>query len=258
MNENIYKQIPEDIMKAINSSDVYTALEKIGDDFDLNIDQIGQLNYLTEQVMIGILKSDKYIDTVSEELEINRSKARDVAESVNKMIFLPIRESMRRMQDISNGDVTPPPPRPVIKAPAITTEPSTSAQIKKEEVILPNKQEVVFSTNTADAKSGVDIQNNIDPQININTQNNTETSRKEIGEIEKMGNFTIDKHDINEPQFDDTSSDQNIAKEDMLKVIEEPEKIVEHLLPSGSDKKEPIVIKTVPGHRDDPYREPLI
>jgi hypothetical protein len=239
MNENIYKQIPEDIKKAINSSEVYTALEKIGDDFDLNIDQIGQLNYLTEQVMIGILKSDKYVDTVSEELEINRSKARDVAESVNKMIFLPIRESMRRMQDISEGNITPPPPRPVIKAPSVTNVPQNNTQ-----------NENVYTKP---------IEQNIEivPTEPIKTENVQDISRKEIGEIEKMGNFTIDKHESEGPQFED-----QMEKEDMMKVIEEPENVVEHLLPSGvsggSNKKEPIVIKTVPGQKSDPYREPLI
>lgn len=243
MNENIYKQIPEDIKKAINSSEVYTALEKIGDDFDLNIDQIGQLNYLTEQVMIGILKSDKYVDTVSEELEINRSKARDVAESVNKMIFLPIRESMRRMQDISEGNITPPPPRPVIKAPSVTTTPQNNTQ-NEGVYIKPVEQNI-----------------EIVPTEPIKTENVQDISKKEIGEIEKVGNFTIDKHESEGPQFED-----QMEKEDMMKVIEEPENVVEHLLPSGSNKessngsnkKEPIVIKTVPGQMTDPYREPLI
>jgi hypothetical protein len=95
------------------------------------------------------------------------------------------------------------------------------------------------------------------PTEPIKTENVQDISRKEIGEIEKMGNFTIDKHESEGPQFED-----QMEKEDMMKVIEEPENVVEHLLPSGvsggSNKKEPIVIKTVPGQKSDPYREPLI
>jgi hypothetical protein len=108
-------QIPEDVLNIIKSSSVYIKLEEIGNKFDLNIDQVGELNVLTEQVMIGKLPSSKYIDSVAKELEITRDKAREIVETINSDIFIMVKESIRKAQEKAELDLTPPPPTPMTR-----------------------------------------------------------------------------------------------------------------------------------------------
>ena len=57
MENKKIQNIPADIKKATDSSDVYTKLEKIGDRYNLMLDQVGELNMYVEQMMTGKIKS---------------------------------------------------------------------------------------------------------------------------------------------------------------------------------------------------------
>lgn len=215
-----YNQIPQDIMDIIQSSDVYIKLEEIGNVFDLNIDQVGELNLLTEQVMIGKIPSNKYIDTVAKELEITRNKARDIVDAVNNKIFFMVKESIRKIQEKNELDLNPPPPTPVIRSPYI----NKPSPVVKE---VPN-----FTEKKPDIQPIQPIQNNIEKEnekalptpppptnlpgvtvpekINYNPfvkpidnkeqidikkiVSEEEVPHEDIAKIEEMGNFTIERH----------------------------------------------------------------
>ncbi len=111
-NQNT-QNIPVDILEAIDSSHVYTKLEKIADRYNLHIDQLGQLNVDTEGVMIGKIKSDKFVETIAKDLEISEEIAEKIAIDINNEIFASLRESLRKMQEnkeIKSIPLSTPPP----------------------------------------------------------------------------------------------------------------------------------------------------
>lgn len=235
----IFESLPEDLKEAIVSTETTTKTREISDKNSLMLDQLSELVDEINLLILGLTKTKDFTSNISKRLNIPYDQALSISKDVNTNILDSIRSSLQKVQDKYN-EPSPPPPRPVIKAPSVTTVPQNNT-----------KNENVYT-------KPVEQQNiEIVPTEPIKTENVQDISRKEIGEIEKMGNFTIDKHESEGPQFED-----QMEKEDMMKVIEEPENVVEHLLPSGvsggSNKKEPIVIKTVPGQKNDPYREPLI
>jgi hypothetical protein len=147
--ENNQQNLPPDIVAAINSSDVYTKLEKIGDRYGLLIDQLGYLNMYTEQIMIGKLKSKDFVPTVAKELEISQQTAEKITADINNEIFSALRESLRKIQEEKETSAEPvtivykPPIAPIEKAGQFTVvnkTPSASPlyndhSLSKEEVL---------------------------------------------------------------------------------------------------------------------------
>ncbi len=135
MQDNSKNQIPAGILKAIEESEVYTALEKIGDTYGLLIDQIGSLDMVTRQVLLGNIKSSDYIDEIAKELEISNQTAEKIATDVNTKIFTPLKESMRKSQEATIAPPPAPSIAPIEKAGNFTVEkpqPSASSIYKEE------------------------------------------------------------------------------------------------------------------------------
>ncbi len=111
------QNLPADILQAIESSDVYTKLEKIADRYSLLLDQLGTLNMYTERLMIGKIKTSDFVETIEKDLEIPNSIAAKIASDINHEVFEGLRESLRNMQEekeilqtVSPVPITPPAP----------------------------------------------------------------------------------------------------------------------------------------------------
>jgi hypothetical protein len=136
MDQNESNQLPTDIQKAIDNADVYTALKKIGDEYGLMIDQLGTLDRITRQVLIGKVRSSQYISLVAKELEISNQTAEKIAVDVNTQIFAPLRESLRKMQEKAETEpvenaATNAPVQSSIKGASPQTPPPPTAPIEK-------------------------------------------------------------------------------------------------------------------------------
>lgn len=99
MNKTTEQNIPQDILDVIKKSDMFNRLEKIGNKYNLMIDQMGQLSADTRMVMLGKERSDKFVDNIAKNLEIPRDTAQNIARDINDEIFSSIRESIRKMQE---------------------------------------------------------------------------------------------------------------------------------------------------------------
>ncbi|HEY4503553.1 MAG TPA: hypothetical protein VJJ28_00370 [Candidatus Paceibacterota bacterium] len=229
-NQNT-QNLPADILKAIESSDVYTHLESIGDRYNLLIDQIGQLNADTEKLMVGKLKSEIFVITIAKDLEISQEIAQKISDDINNEIFTGLRESLRKMQEQSEKKFTNP----------LTPPPPPTFQIPKPVPLTPT---------TPIPKPPI-----TQPPQKIN-----------ISSIEKVGNFTIEKRPLsNSPQYKDT----NLKREDVLRDMENPTtksgvSFVDHLLskPLSNEMQTETKNKTappqgLPEYTADPYREPI-
>ncbi len=122
MDKNIqkkYESLPDDVRKAIDSTELPLKLQKISSDQGLHVDQAGILEEEVASVMLGIIHPDEFVDAIEERLGISTEKAIDITTSVNMEIIIPIRESLMTLH-----------------------EKESSIETRAEEV-LPSKEEVL-------------------------------------------------------------------------------------------------------------------
>ena len=93
--KTILKNLPEEFQKAITSPKVYENLIEIGKEFNLHIDQIGELDSETRLLMLGITKPNDYIKNIENRLEISKSDAEKIASEAKEKILLSVRHFMQ-------------------------------------------------------------------------------------------------------------------------------------------------------------------
>ncbi|HBB56708.1 TPA: hypothetical protein DEW47_03440 [Patescibacteria group bacterium] len=98
--ENIYSNLPEDLRSAIFSIETDEEIVKIGKKYNLNIDKIGNLGNETGMVMLGVTMSSEFVSNLVKLLEIDKTKAGEIASDVNERIFKKVRDSLRRVHNL--------------------------------------------------------------------------------------------------------------------------------------------------------------
>lgn len=97
----LYKKLPQDLQDAIFSVDVTNSIEEIGKKYNLLIDKMGLLADETGMVMLGETHPRDYISNLSQKLGIDKETARKIAEDINQQIFQKVRESLRKIHEIT-------------------------------------------------------------------------------------------------------------------------------------------------------------
>ncbi len=146
--------IPKEILEAIKSSSVYSKLESIGARYNLLLDQIGQLEVDTRMVLIGKLPSVKFIDTVARDLEIDKEISEKIVKDINEEIFMPLRESIRKVQEeitLEQNTVPIPPSRPLTPL-----EKAGNFEIVKDKPVSTSPQYNNSSLNKAQILDGIE------------------------------------------------------------------------------------------------------
>lgn len=105
------QELPEEIRLAVQSADLDTKIQVIGQKHQLHIDQIGNLEDETLLVMLGFSDPAEFMDHLVERTSVTPVQASLIAADVAHEIFMPIRESMRlwaeRRKLIKDTDPTP-------------------------------------------------------------------------------------------------------------------------------------------------------
>lgn len=91
--------IPPQLKKLAESAELYDQSEKIGNKFNLMIDQIGELDAEIRGVLLGIFKPSDFTNHITERLEIKKDLAQQITEEVNKEIFETIKKTLRADQE---------------------------------------------------------------------------------------------------------------------------------------------------------------
>lgn len=98
INERMEK-LPLDLQQAINSTDNEQIIQEIGKRHHLHIDQIGELDNEIWQVMLGLEPAANFTTKIQARLGISQNEAEQIAGEVNSEIFLPIRESLKQIEE---------------------------------------------------------------------------------------------------------------------------------------------------------------
>ena len=98
--EEIYKTLPDDLKRAFFSANKDKIVESIGRKHSLAIDKIGDLANETGMVMLGVTHPNEFIANLADRLEVDKEKARIIAQEINEQIFKPVRESLRKIHNM--------------------------------------------------------------------------------------------------------------------------------------------------------------
>ena len=100
-----FDQLPQDLQDAILAVETSDKLQLIAKKFGLHIDQTGEMGSETGLVMLGITHPTEFIGNLEKRLGVERAKAAQIAGEVNEQIFLPIRDSLKKIHAESEAEV---------------------------------------------------------------------------------------------------------------------------------------------------------
>ena len=93
LNE-VIKNLPQSIQKAVLSNDFVISVQEIGASQDLYIWQTGALEQECQITFLGLHKSSDFRSNLIKILEIDQKKAEEIQKEVNEKIFMPMRHLM--------------------------------------------------------------------------------------------------------------------------------------------------------------------
>lgn len=124
-----FESLPDDMKAVISSSDTASLIQTIGTQYGLRIDAIGALVEYSGLIMLGLIKSEEFVDALVRETGVDREKAANMALDVDTQVFSQVRNSLRQAQYTSTSENrfetgsdfakpitpnTPPTPEPVL------------------------------------------------------------------------------------------------------------------------------------------------
>lgn len=105
----------ENIEKLIDSGIVFDEIVKIGEKYNLHIDQVGDLSLSTRQLALGTEKKEDFLKNIMERLEIEEELAQKLTDEINQNIFLRIRQLLQRAEVTKESVDTPETPEQILK-----------------------------------------------------------------------------------------------------------------------------------------------
>ena len=94
-----FQNLPSEVKELLYSPEMSFTMQEVGRKNALHLDQIDSLNTETGQVMLGFASPEEFISNLVEMLRVDHTKAEAVAKDVNDMLFVKIRESMKKMYE---------------------------------------------------------------------------------------------------------------------------------------------------------------
>ena len=98
--KEIFQDLPKDVKDAVFSVDSSKVIRGVGEKKNLTVDKIGELADEVGLVMFGLTHPKDFIANLSKRLEIDRGKAKEIAEEINTQLFSKIRESLKQVHGL--------------------------------------------------------------------------------------------------------------------------------------------------------------
>ena len=92
-----FDALPENIQEIILSSNYQDTLIKIGQQYNLNIEQMGILERETTMAMMGLTPLKDFETELTRELNIDKEKGSKIVADINEKVFLKIRDLLKLM-----------------------------------------------------------------------------------------------------------------------------------------------------------------
>ena len=91
-----FKQLPQIVQNAITSADIEKHLRALADTQRLHLDQWQKLENEVMLTLLGIQQIESLQRNIQSEVGVTSEVAQELAESINKIVFEPIRQELER------------------------------------------------------------------------------------------------------------------------------------------------------------------
>lgn len=158
--------LPEEARDYIYTPKMRDILMKIGEKHHLHLDQLGILETETGLAMLGFIEPQDYEKALVDIVHLEKSIAEAVAKDINEMLFIKIREGMKKSYEAQKAPLAPQmanpiaiskPPAPAAAVPTPPTSPKATqgtakpAELHPADMLLTQKS--VTATPAAVPKS---------------------------------------------------------------------------------------------------------
>lgn len=149
---NKFKNLPQDLKDAIFDVANAGAIQAIAKKYGLNIEQTGNLADEIGLLMLGETHPKDFVANLNKRLGADPETTKKVAQEVNEQIFAKVRESLKKIHEVSEVKpeqaIPEPKPEPVIPAP----KPVSPFERKLEDKVFAPPKPPSPSKEVAEAK----------------------------------------------------------------------------------------------------------
>lgn len=99
-----YDSLPENLRKAIDSSEIGLAVQEIGESNNLMLDQVDELSKEVGYVMLGLVLTSDFAKRLEKVLRVDSAEAQKIAVEVNEKVFDQIRSELMKVGAVSTAE----------------------------------------------------------------------------------------------------------------------------------------------------------
>jgi len=98
----IYFQLPEDVRRLFFDEKSADQMNQIAKKNNLDVAQLRQASYISGMVLLGETNIVDFVKTLKEKCGLGTEQARQLAREINSAVFLPIKESLKKIHRVSD------------------------------------------------------------------------------------------------------------------------------------------------------------
>lgn len=265
-----YHTLPQELKTAMASVESSKVVQQIKKKYELNIEQTGDLAGETGLVLLGLTKPENFIRNLSERLEIDAQKAKEIALDVNSQIFSRVKESLKKIHGIGQEKSGAPvsqkqnamgilsvPEKPIQKTELLELTKKHEAEKYNElpkpavENPFPETAKLNYFETLKQMKNGAEI-----PVPNIQKTEAPEPLKTGTQNISKISAEEI----LKEPPQNQTQTkpqDTNLTEKIKDEITRYAKQTTEIKLPDKKEENKNIHPQTGQYPKGDPYKEPI-
>jgi len=96
----IFQNLPENVRKQATSYSNSVIIKKISEKY--KIDKETRLSYIIYLIILGKINITNFVSTLREKCQLDETIARQLAREINKQIFLPIKDELKKIHQVPN------------------------------------------------------------------------------------------------------------------------------------------------------------
>lgn len=122
----IFLRLPQDLQRVLFDMETVNAVIQIGQKNNLNDDQRWWASHTIGMILLSEVNIVNFVKTLQEKCQLDETLARQLARDINQAIFLSVKESLKKIHQISEWPREDEPTRPTTPEPTIPTTPKSN------------------------------------------------------------------------------------------------------------------------------------
>jgi len=119
----IFLRLPQDLQRVMFDMETVNTIIQIGQKNNLNNDQRWWTSHTIGMILLSEVNIVNFVKTLQEKCQLDETLARQLARDINQVIFLPVKQSLKKVHQISEWPREDEPTRPTTPEPTIPTAP---------------------------------------------------------------------------------------------------------------------------------------